>query len=365
MHNDLNGELATARQTNSELQRQLESYKDKCEETLDLVESLRKLGTPETQKKMTDLETELASLKVEQSDLYRLQGQNAQRLLEVMEANRSHEDAIRVQSQEIRQLSDARATLSVRLNDALELTKEKDKLIEILKDELATHQLELSQRESELKTTSTKLARLESEHEQLLQRWLHQKQEEAAKAAHEGDINCIQVSYDGALVATGGNDKKVLLHDARTGKFSFLRLGTSELTKTSQDLDRERSSRQQPPLVGHTDRQSHENVLLTTSRDNSLKLIDSRTFNVLRTFTAENFRVGMNWSKSCFSPDGFFVASGSMDGSVIVWNSETGAVVQSAREHRSPVCGVAWGVGGPSAVCSAEKDRAFVLWGGR
>lgn len=35
--------------------------------------------------------------------------------------------------------------------------------------------------------------------------------------AHESEINCIRVSRDGSLLATGGNDKKVIVYDAKTG----------------------------------------------------------------------------------------------------------------------------------------------------
>jgi autophagy-related protein 16 len=55
------------------------------------------------------------------------------------------------------------------------------------------------------------------------------------------------------------------------------------------------------------------------SRDNTLKVIDSRMFMPLGTCSAPNFRVGSNWSKCCFSSDGSYIAAGSADGKVYIF----------------------------------------------
>jgi autophagy-related protein 16 len=64
---------------------------------------------------------------------------------------------------------------------------------------------------------------------------------------------------------------------------------------------------------------SDERSILTTSRDNTLKVIDTRMFLPSATLSASGFRVANNWSKSCFSSDGVYVASGSADGNVYIW----------------------------------------------
>lgn len=48
----------------------------------------------------------------------------------------------------------------------------------------------------------------------------------------------------------------------------------------------------------------------------------------------ETFRTGLNYLKSTFSPDGSYVASGSMDGGVFVWGTQSGRVEKILREHR-------------------------------
>ena len=73
--------------------------------------------------------------------------------------------------------------------------------------------------------------------------------------------------------------------------------------------------------------------LLTNSRDNTIKLIDLRMFNVIRTFSADTYRTGMNWAKSDFSPDGEYVVAGSQDGSVMIWNAHTGKLEKTLRGH--------------------------------
>jgi len=73
--------------------------------------------------------------------------------------------------------------------------------------------------------------------------------------------------------------------------------------------------------------------LLTNSRDNTIKLVDLRMFEVLRTYSADSYRTGMNWSKSGFSNDGAYVVAGSQDGSVLVWNAHSSKLETTLRGH--------------------------------
>ena len=61
-------------------------------------------------------------------------------------------------------------------------------LHQILKDELATLQLELIQREDQLKEYKEKSKKLESENSDLVDRWILSKQQEAAKMNEANDF---------------------------------------------------------------------------------------------------------------------------------------------------------------------------------
>ncbi|KAH1006056.1 hypothetical protein HUJ04_006938 [Dendroctonus ponderosae] len=51
--------------------------------------------------------------------------------------------------------------------------------------------------------------------------------------------------------------------------------------------------------------------------------------------SCEGFKVGCDWSRATFSPDGQYVAVGSSDGSVYIWGVSTGKVETILKEHGS------------------------------
>ncbi|RXM28740.1 Autophagy-related protein 16-1 [Acipenser ruthenus] len=86
--------------------------------------------------------------------------------------------------------------------------------------------------------------------------------------------------------------------------------------------------------------------LLTCTRDDLLKIIDLRT----------------NTVKQTFSPDGSYIAAGSADGTLYVWNVLTGKVEKElGKHHSSSINAVAWSPSGAHVV-SVEKSSKAVLW---
>ncbi|KAJ3228540.1 hypothetical protein HDU78_009738 [Chytriomyces hyalinus] len=477
------------------------------------------LGSTHAQRKFADMEAQIAALKEEQRETYKTQSLNAQRLLEMVETIQTFEHTKKVMTDENAKFATANAVLNAKLRDATELLREKDAVIQIVKDEMAALQLELVQREEQLKASNDKLKKLDSENAELVDRWIKLKQDEAAKmneanefvesalkskktalterqtsrenqfedstkptcfppsvavrkiALHDGDINCIAVNRDGSLIATGGNDKKLIITDTSTGSVRTSLIGSLQsvmsanfsldgdlIMGTSNDNSVKiwslSTNRLRHTLTGHigkvfsaqftdsTNRVisgSHDrtikiwdlnkgyclktiftlsscndldlldgegtlivsghldnnlrvwdtrtgnlvrevsglhsgqisgvtiapnrNYLLTTSRDNLLKLVDIRTFETVASYQHENFRIGMNWTSSCFSSDGSLVASGSFDGSMYIWNTETSKVEKILKEHKSAICGVVWNPRGGASCFSAEKERGVVFWG--
>lgn len=50
-------------------------------------------------------------------------------------------------------------------------------------------------------------------------------------------------------------------------------------------------------------------------------------------YSAEGFKVGCDWSRAAFSPDGQYISVGSADGPVYMWNVGTYKLESVLKEH--------------------------------
>ncbi|KAI1289345.1 Autophagy-related protein 16-1 [Halotydeus destructor] len=75
--------------------------------------------------------------------------------------------------------------------------------------------------------------------------------------------------------------------------------------------------------------------LLSCVRDDTLKQLDLRMNQVVRTYCAEGFKVGSDWTRAVFSPDNEYVAAGSSDGCIYIWNMSNGKVERILKDHHS------------------------------
>ena len=82
---------------------------------------------------------------------------------------------------------------------------------------------------------------------------------------------------------------------------------------------------------------------------------------VIHTFSADNYRAGMNWTKSSFSPDGEYIAAGSMDGSLHIWSRRTGRLEKMLRGHSGAIAAAVWSSNGQQ-VYSVDKDKTAIIW---
>jgi autophagy-related protein 16 len=100
-------------------------------------------------------------------------------------------------------------------------------------------------------------------------------------------------------------------------------------------------------------------LVLTSGRDNVLLLINPNTKEKVRTLQHPEYRNGLNWSRCCFSPDGKYVAAGSVNGSVFVWNLTAGKFDQTLVPPSSPgapaVC-VAWHPAGSQLAVTCKNN---------
>ncbi len=146
---------------------------------------------------LSSLETQISSLRDELANLYKTQGQNAQRLLSMNETLREKEEVSRIDSESLRKARDEIVSLRRKVDQHAELMAEKDRTVQvgslvlllipiqmfrqILHDEINTSLLELNQVEERNQT-------LAKDNAKLLQRWLDAKQLEANRMNEANDF---------------------------------------------------------------------------------------------------------------------------------------------------------------------------------
>lgn len=154
--------------------------------------------------------------------------------------------------------------------------------------------------------------------------------------------SCNDIVCTEQCVMSGHFDKKVRFWDIRSE--SIVRELELLGRVTSLDLNHDRTD------------------LLTCSRDDLVKIIDLRSNAVRQTFNAQGFKCGSDFTRVTFSPDGSYVAAGSADGVLYIWNVLTGKLDKTLdKGHSSAINSVSWSPSG-TYVASVEKGSKAVLW---
>uniref|UniRef100_A0A7S4D6J4 Anaphase-promoting complex subunit 4 WD40 domain-containing protein n=2 Tax=Heterosigma akashiwo TaxID=2829 RepID=A0A7S4D6J4_HETAK len=154
--------------------------------------------------------------------------------------------------------------------------------------------------------------------------------------------NAADVAPDGAAVLTGHQDGGLRFWDVRSGaKVNDIKsLHQSQITSVMYSPD-------------------NASTILTNSRDNTLKLVDARTYEVITTMSHPSYRTSYNWSRTTFSPNGAYAAAGSGDGSVFVFDVYDGSVKTILTHHRSAVSSCYWS---SSQLMSCDREGFLTLW---
>ncbi|XP_055579569.1 autophagy-related protein 16-1 isoform X5 [Falco biarmicus] len=198
---------------------------------------------------------------------------------------------------------------------------------------------------------------------------------------HSGKVLSAKFLLDNARIVSGSHDRTLKLWDLRSKvciKTVFAGSSCNDIVCTEQcvmsghfdkkirfwDI-RTESIVKELELLGRItalDLNSERTELLTCSRDDLLKIIDLRVSAVKQTFSAQGFKCGSDWTRVVFSPDGNYVAAGSADGALYIWNVLTGKLERTlAKHHSSPINAVAWSPAGAHVV-SVDKGNKAVLW---
>jgi len=102
--------------------------------------------------------------------------------------------------------------------------------------------------------------------------------------------------------------------------------------------------------------------LLSCVRDDTLKCLDLRMNQVIRNFCADGFKVGCDWTRCKFSPDNQYIVAGSGDGSVFIWNVQTGKVEKILQDqHSSTVIACSWSSNG-NLLMSTDRNKKAIVW---
>lgn len=117
-------------------------------------------------------------------------------------------------------------------------------------------------------------------------------------------------------------------------------------------------------LDGHTDKVNSvafsydSNYIASGSRDGTVKVWDLRTGKLIRTLNGDKFNV----ISVAFSRDGSKIVSGGDDKSVKVWNTMTGELTHTLRGHTDRVNSVAFSANDDHIIVSGSDDKTVNMW---
>jgi serine/threonine protein kinase len=158
---------------------------------------------------------------------------------------------------------------------------------------------------------------------------------------HKLQVNAVAFSPQGQLLASASYDRTVRVWKLEDGKFHLL-----------------------TTLFGHTwavltvaFSPTHPNLLATGSGDNTIKLWDVSTGELISTLS------GHSWSVVAvvFSADGETLISGSWDKTVKIWQISTKSEIASLVGHTDSVSSVVMRDDG-GLIISGSKDKTIKLW---
>eukprot|EP00903_Cladosiphon_okamuranus_P021611 g19872.t1 len=201
---------------------------------------------------------------------------------------------------------------------------------------------------------------------------LHRGQWDATTTAMRATSKCnaVDVSHSwkdvkgtNAVIVSGHMDGCVRLWDMRSGSCAhqLQALHTDQVT----------SVRFAP---------GRGNLLLTNSKDSTLKVVDARMYQVVASLSHPSFRTSSSFSRACLSPSAAYAAAASANGNVYVWDiaasgggggsasspppsSSSKAVATVLQTHGVAATGCDWCLHMPGTLASCDSKGGLRVWG--
>lgn len=131
-------------------------------------------------------------------------------------------------------------------------------------------------------------------------------------AHRNSQISSISISKDGKQILTSGYDNTICLWDINSEIpiKKFRDNNTSSYASFSPD---------------------EKSIICCSERHKNILLLDVKSFEIIRVFTGH--QAGVN--SVCYSPNGMLVLSGSSDGSIRIWETDTGKQIKMIFANRS------------------------------
>eukprot|EP00013_Stygamoeba_regulata_P023917 CAMPEP_0177652472 /NCGR_PEP_ID=MMETSP0447-20121125/13152_1 /TAXON_ID=0 /ORGANISM="Stygamoeba regulata, Strain BSH-02190019" /LENGTH=582 /DNA_ID=CAMNT_0019155727 /DNA_START=56 /DNA_END=1804 /DNA_ORIENTATION=+ len=201
---------------------------------------------------------------------------------------------------------------------------------------------------------------------------------------HLNKVYAGRFSGDSTRAITGGYDRSLKIWDVRRGYC----LRTILCGSSCNDLDIQDN---QLVVSGHMDgavrfwdlkrgEKAHEakevhskqvtctvmsrdgQAVFSCGRDNVIHMHDTRTYQVVKTFSDSRFRSGVNWNRLGLDVNSEHLAIGGNEGEVFIFDIGTGGVIKTLdKKHVKPVSACSWSPLGGQIV-SCDRSGSVVIW---